>query len=30
MTETPAYGLWGLVILNSVVFILFAASFTRC
>lgn len=29
MTETPAYGLWGLVILNSVVFILFAASFTR-
>ena len=29
MTETPAYGLWGLVIINSVVFILFAASFTR-
>lgn len=29
MTETPAYGLWGLVIINSAVFILFAASFTR-
>ncbi len=25
----PAYGLWSLVILNSVVFILFAFSFTR-
>lgn len=29
MTETSAYGLWSLVIINSVVFILFAASFTR-
>ncbi|MFG1384602.1 copper-translocating P-type ATPase, partial [Xanthobacter sp. V3C-4] len=29
MTETSAYGLWGLVIINSAVFILFAASFTR-
>lgn len=29
MTETSAYGLWGLVILNSAVFILFAASFTK-
>jgi len=29
MTETPAYGLWGLVLINSAVFILFAASFTR-
>jgi protein-S-isoprenylcysteine O-methyltransferase Ste14 len=29
MPETSAYGLWGLVIINSVVFILFAASFTR-
>jgi protein-S-isoprenylcysteine O-methyltransferase Ste14 len=28
-TETPAYGLWGLVIVNSVVFILFAYSFFR-
>lgn len=29
MAETSAYGLWGLVIVNSAVFILFAASFTR-
>ena len=29
MHETSAYGLWGLVIINSVVFILFAASFTK-
>ena len=29
MTDTPAYGLLGLVIINSAVFILFAASFTR-
>ncbi|CCM75388.1 methyltransferase family protein [Rhizobium mesoamericanum] len=29
MSETPAYGLWSLVIINSVVFIVFAASFTR-
>lgn len=30
MSETqPAYGLWGLVIMNSLVFILFALSFVR-
>ena len=29
MDEGPAYGLWSLVIINSVVFILFAFSFTR-
>ena len=29
MSETPAYGLWSLVIINSVVFIVFAASFTK-
>src|SRR5215813_4017390 len=28
-TETPAYGLWSLVIVNSVVFILFAYSFFK-
>jgi Cu+-exporting ATPase len=27
--STPAYGLWTLVITNSLVFIIFAASFTR-
>lgn len=27
--ETPAYGLWGLVLINSAVFILFALSFFR-
>ncbi len=27
--DTPAYGLWGLVILNSAVFIIFAFSFAR-
>ena len=27
--ETPAYGLWGLVIINSVVFVLFAYSFFK-
>ena len=27
--ETPAYGLWGLVIVNSVVFVLFAYSFFK-
>ena len=27
--ETPAYGLWSLVVINSVVFIIFAFSFTR-
>ena len=26
---SPAYGLWSLVIINSLVFIIFAASFTR-
>jgi len=29
MTEPSAYGLWGLVIVNSAVFIVFAASFVR-
>jgi protein-S-isoprenylcysteine O-methyltransferase Ste14 len=29
MDEAPAYGLWSLVIINSVVFILFAFSFSR-
>jgi protein-S-isoprenylcysteine O-methyltransferase Ste14 len=29
MTDTPAYGLWGLVLVNSVVFILFAYSFFK-
>ncbi|HEX5802397.1 MAG TPA: isoprenylcysteine carboxylmethyltransferase family protein [Azospira sp.] len=29
MTETSAYGLWSLVLLNSAVFILFAASFFK-
>jgi protein-S-isoprenylcysteine O-methyltransferase Ste14 len=28
-TDTPAYGLWGLVLVNSVVFILFAYSFFK-
>ncbi len=28
-TETPAYGLWSLVIINSLVFIIFAFSFAR-
>ena len=27
--DTPAYGLWGLVILNSAVFLMFAVSFTQ-
>jgi hypothetical protein len=26
---TPAYGLWGLVIINTAVFVIFAFSFTR-
>ena len=26
---TPAYGLWPLVIINSLVFLIFAFSFTR-
>lgn len=29
MADSPAYGLWGLVIVNSLVFIVFAASFTK-
>lgn len=29
MSDTPAYGLWSLVTINSVVFIVFAASFTK-
>ena len=28
-TETPAYGLWSLVVMNSLVFIIFAFSFAR-
>lgn len=29
MSEAPAYGLWSLVIINSLVFIIFAFSFAR-
>jgi protein-S-isoprenylcysteine O-methyltransferase Ste14 len=29
MTDAPAYGLWSLVIINSLVFIIFAFSFAR-
>jgi methanethiol S-methyltransferase len=29
MSDAPAYGLWSLVIINSIVFILFAFSFAR-
>ncbi len=29
MNEVPAYGLWPLVIINSLIFIIFAFSFTR-
>ncbi|MEA5446963.1 isoprenylcysteine carboxylmethyltransferase family protein [Leptolyngbya sp. CCNP1308] len=29
MSNTPAYGLWSLVIINSLVFIIFAFSFTK-
>ncbi len=29
MRETPAYGLWTLVVINSLVFLIFAFSFTR-
>src|SRR6266540_7378371 len=29
MNDSPAYGLWGLVIVNSFVFILFAYSFFK-
>ncbi len=28
-TDVPAYGLWPLVIMNALVFIIFAFSFTR-
>jgi protein-S-isoprenylcysteine O-methyltransferase Ste14 len=29
MSEPPAYGLWALVVINSLVFLIFAFSFTR-
>ena len=29
MNDTPAYGLWSLVVINSLVFIIFAFSFTK-
>ena len=29
MTNEPAYGLWSLVVINSLVFIIFAFSFTK-
>ncbi len=29
MNSSPAYGLWGLVVINSLIFIIFAFSFTR-
>ncbi len=29
MSNVPAYGLWGLVIINSLIFIIFAFSFTK-
>ena len=29
MTDTPAYGLWSLVLINSLIFIIFAFSFTK-
>lgn len=29
MTDIPAYGLWSLVIINSLIFIIFAYSFTK-
>lgn len=29
MEESPAYGLWSLVVINSLVFIIFAFSFTK-
>jgi hypothetical protein len=29
MTDSPAYGRWGLVLVNSLVFILFACSFFK-
>jgi hypothetical protein len=27
--DTPAYGLWSLVVINTAVFLIFAFSFTR-
>lgn len=29
MSNAPAYGLWSLVVINSLVFIIFAFSFTK-
>ena len=29
MTDSPAYGSWGLVLVNSIVFVLFAYSFFK-
>ena len=29
MTDEPAYGLWSLVVINSLIFIIFAFSFTK-
>lgn len=29
MSDLPEYGLWSVVIINSLIFILFALSFTR-
>ena len=29
MTDEPAYGLWSLVVINSLVFIIFAFSFSK-
>lgn len=29
MSDIPAYGLWSLVIINSLIFIIFAFSFTH-
>ena len=29
MTDVPAYGLWSLVVINSLIFIIFAFSFTK-
>ena len=29
MTDEPAYGVWSLVVINSLVFIIFAFSFSK-
>jgi len=29
MSDAPAYGLWPLVVINSLIFIIFAFSFTK-